>query len=86
MSYSVSLVSATEVTPEIEEQIKDLFEYHTLDEDQIRRGSNVRMSLTAAVRMIIENVPPSADRSTAIRKLREARMDCLSAITHRGRY
>jgi hypothetical protein len=35
--------------------------------------------------VIIETVPPSPDRSVAIRKLREARMDCNSAITFDGK-
>ncbi len=77
-----------EVEPSVEagEIIKDMFLYHPWDQDQIRRGEQVRDSLMNAVRIIISCVPPSPDRTVAIRKLREARMDCNSAITHGGKY
>ena len=77
---------ATELTPEVEASIKDAFEYHPWTELQQDQGREVREALMNAVRAIVQYVPPSADRSAAIRKLREARMDCNSAITHRGKY
>jgi hypothetical protein len=80
------LNSATALTAEVEAEINDAFEYHTWDETKVRNGARVREGLKHAIREIILNVPPSADRSAAIRKIREARMDCNSAITHNGRY
>ena len=77
---------AVMVTPEVHDLVDDLFEYHKWDEEQVSRGDAVRRALADAVRIIINNVPPSPDRSVAIRKLREARMDCNSAITHQGKY
>ncbi|MES2137023.1 MAG: hypothetical protein V4502_08195 [Pseudomonadota bacterium] len=66
--------------------IHDAFEYHPWTAEQTARGQAVRNALAEAVEVIVANVPPSPDRSAAIRKLREARMDANSAITHNGRY
>lgn len=81
-----NLGSAQKCTDEAAAVIHDIFDYHDWDEDQKLKGSIVREALMYAVRVIIDNVPPSADRSTAIRKIREARMDANSAITHAGKY
>jgi hypothetical protein len=77
---------ATECTEEVASQIDDAFEYHRWDEGKIAQGALVRKALADAVKVIVANVPPSPDRTTAIRKIREARMDCNSAITHSGKY
>lgn len=77
---------ASELTPDVAAQIDDAFEYHAWNTDQQNAGYRVRQDLAAAVKTIIANVPPCPDRTTAIRKLREARMDCNSAITHGGKY
>lgn len=76
----------TELTPEVEAAIEDLFEYHAWSEQQMIKGRLLRNALALAVQRIIQVVPPSPDRTTAIRKIREARMDCNSAITHEGKY
>lgn len=68
------------------ETIYDMFEYHKPDTAKIDAMSKVRESLCDAALAIVKHVPPSADRSTAMRKLREARMDANSAITHGGKY
>jgi hypothetical protein len=73
-------------TPEIEAAIDNCFDYHTWDEAKIEAGRKVRKALAEAVKVIVEHIPPSADRSAAIRKIREARMDANSAITHGGKY
>jgi hypothetical protein len=82
----VDFTRATELTPEVEKQIDDAFEYHAWDEDQIAKGRSVRNILADAVKIIVRFVPPGPDRSAAIRKIRDARMDCNSAITHGGKY
>jgi hypothetical protein len=79
-------IHATEVTPEVAAAITDAFDYHPWDQKQVEQGRVIRNVLAEAVKAIIENVPPSADRTAAIRKLREARMDCNSAITHGGKF
>ncbi len=79
---------ATSVAPggEIEQAIDLAFQYHPWNPDETKHGDAVREALASAVKVIVANVPPSPDRSAAIRKIREARMDCNSAITHSGRY
>lgn len=77
---------ATLVTPEVEEAVNDAFAYHPWTPAMVERGERVREALADAVKAIIVNVPPGPDRSVAIRKIREARMDCNSAITHGGKY
>jgi hypothetical protein len=77
---------ATAITPEVEEAVKDAFEYHRWTVEQIRAGNFVRQALVDAIKAIIVNVPPGPDRTVAMRKIREARMDCNSAITHGGKY
>lgn len=79
-------IKATELTPEVENSIDNAFDYHPWDSTQGAKGAAVRKALADAVKIIIVNVPPSADRTTAIRKIREARMDCNSAITHGGKF
>lgn len=76
-------VTATEIT---DEQVADLFVYHPWTDEQVKQGNVVRRALGEAARAIIENVPPSPDRTVALRKIREARMDANSAITHNGKY
>ena len=71
---------------EIELHVKDMFDYHAWDAEQIRLGQLIRVSLASACELIYMYVPDCPDRDTAIRKLREVRMDCNSAITHNGKY
>lgn len=78
-----NLNRATRIEPD---ELNDIFEYHKWTESQIEYGVRVRKVLAEAFAQIIENVPPCPDRSAALRKLREVRMDCNSAITHNGKY
>jgi hypothetical protein len=77
---------APELNQEIEAQIEDAFEYHPWTEIQKVQGQAIREALAHAFKVIIQNAPPSPDRTVALRKLREARMDANSAITHGGKY
>jgi hypothetical protein len=82
----IDLNRATEASEEVKETLANQFEYHPWDSEKIAKGKRVREALENASLVIIENVPPSPDRSVALRKLREARMDANSAITHDGKY
>jgi len=82
----VDINRAAGVTPEVSATVDDMFEYHPWTEPQVAAGKAVREALRNAVKVIIDNVPPSPDRTVAIRKLRDARADCNSAITHGGKY
>lgn len=75
-----------QTSPEIEKLCHDMFTYHEWDGDQIYKGTLVRRVLQSACELIYMIVPDCPDRNAAIRKLREARMDCNSAITHKGKY
>lgn len=83
---SINLNTQPNLTPEVSTLIDDMFEYHPWADQQKDQGILVRHALASAVKIIIQNVPPSPDRTVAIRKIREARMDCNSAITHKGKY
>lgn len=73
--------------PTVADIIDDMFQYHPLiSSEQIAASAKVRHALAEAVKVIITYVPPGPDRTVAIRKIREARMDCNSSITHGGRY
>ena len=86
MAPKVNLQGASGISIEITDTIKDMLTYHIWNPEQISQGTEVKEAFAQALRTIIQCVPPSADRSCAIRKLREARMDCNSAITHEGKY
>ena len=77
---------ATNASGEVAQAVDDAFEYHSWNSEQTLKGTYVRKALAEAVKVIIDNVPPGPDRTVAIRKIREARMDCNSAITHNGKY
>jgi len=64
------------------DNLAECFEYHPWDEEQQAVGAKVRSILEAAARVIMEFVPACPDRTVALRKIREARMDANSAITH----
>jgi len=85
-AHRFDLNRATTIDGDAEAVINDMFVYHAWDDAQTNAGALVRNCLADAVKMIVKFVPPCPDRSAAIRKLREARMDCNSAITHRGKY
>jgi len=53
---------------------------------QINRGSAVRAGLVSACTTLIEQIPPSGDRTLAIHHLRMAGMLANAAITHGGVY
>lgn len=82
----VDILRADKCTPELEETIAEMFEDKPWDGDQIGHVHNVRYAMIVAIRTIIANVPPCPDRSTAIRKIREASRDCNGAITHHGKW
>ena len=85
-SERLDINRATSLTPEVAASIDDMFSYQPWSDIQTAQGTRVREALHGAAVAIIENVPPCPDRSAAMRKLREARMDANSAITHAGRY
>ena len=74
------------VNPEVEAEVRDLFEYHKWTEEMQTAGEKVRESLIQAVLTIIKNVPPGPTRSRAINNIIDARMLANAAITFSGKY
>jgi len=66
--------------------VDEAFRYQPWNERQSDAGAIVVDALIAAAKAILRNVPDCPDRSSALRKVREARMDANSAITHEGRF
>ena len=74
------------VTAKAREELVDfLFTYHAPDPEQIEAMKNVRSAAKALAMVIDEDVPPSADRTDAMRKLQECVNTANRAITLRGR-
>lgn len=66
------------------EQLDNWFTYHAPTNDQQIRYVAIRDAARAFAGILIENTPPSADQTAAIRKLREAVMIANAAIACRG--
>jgi hypothetical protein len=77
---------AERLNKDVSNSIRDMFEYREWDREQQNNGTAVRDALVKAAETIVDHVPPSADRTTAIRKLRQVSADCNNAISHRGQY
>lgn len=63
------------------EAIENLFKPRLLDNEQTARAFWVREAALAFAQVVIRNVPDCADRSAAIRKIREAVFTANSAIS-----
>jgi hypothetical protein len=83
---SMDITRATHIDEEADKTVEDMFTYQPWGPEQTLKGNKVRDALARAFIVAIENVPPCPDRSAALRKIREARMDLNSAITHAGKY
>lgn len=62
------------------EAIEQLFKSHAMDEYQSQRAFWVRKSGLEFAQCLLHNVPEGADRSAAIRKIREAVFTANAAI------
>jgi hypothetical protein len=83
------LVTARAVTPFIgarvptEREMADLdhdFKYHPPQPDQVVLYGAINEAAKGFARILLECCPPSADRSAALRKIREARMTANASI------
>lgn len=68
------------------DNVRHVFTYQPWNEDQSKRGNEVREALISAVETILRNVPECPTRTRAINNLIDARMLANAAITHDGRY
>lgn len=67
-----------------EEIITDLFTYHSPDPDTMQRYETIRDAAKHLALVIWKNCPYGADRTAAIRKLRETVMTANAAIALNG--
>lgn len=73
------------MTEKDKELLEDLFTYHQPEPGDKERYEAITAATRAFAAVVLEQCPPSADRSAAIRKIREARMTANAAIACKGK-
>lgn len=68
------------ITEQQASEIDSLFSYHAPKEDQAERYELIRSLARGFAVAILENCPPCADQTAALRKIREAVMTASAAI------
>jgi hypothetical protein len=71
--------------PYTREQLREIFTYHAPDADQQVAYEKLRNAAYDFAVALTELTPPSADQTTAVRKLRECVMTANAAIALHGR-
>ena len=66
------------------EKLPDIFTYHAPTGDQPAKYQAIRDEALKMAKVIVENTPPSADQTAAIRLLREAVMTANAAVALNG--
>jgi hypothetical protein len=75
------------MTPQARATIEDIFRHRSWDnQQQDAAAQQVHDILAQAAGIVVGNVPPSPDRTVALRQLRECAMNCDSAILNGGKY
>lgn len=67
-----------------EEIVAELFKYHAPNADTIPKYAAINQAAKNFAEIVLANCPAGADRSDAIRKIREARMTANAAIALNG--
>lgn len=65
--------------------LDNIFTYHPTTPEQLPRYQALREAAKTFARAILDNTPPGADQSTAIRKVREAVMTANAAVALNGK-
>jgi hypothetical protein len=65
--------------------IENIFSYHAPKGDQPQRYEAIRAAAKVLAQTIVDNCPPSADQTAAIRKVREAVMTANAGIALDGK-
>lgn len=71
-------------TSALEAWLKDVFSHHVPDHGDQLAYTSIRDSALSFARVIIRNTPKCADRTAAIRKVREAMMTANAARSLKG--
>lgn len=66
------------------DRLEHLFTYHAPSDDDVQRLIKIRAAALLLAEAIEENAPACADRTVAIRKVREAVMTANAAIVLKG--
>jgi hypothetical protein len=69
---------------DLKDKIEDLFTYHAPEGAQPGQYERIRTAAKAFAHVVVDNTPPSADQTAAIRKLRECVFTCNAAIALKG--
>lgn len=69
------------ITPEA---LKEWFTYHSPEGDDPQKYQAIREAGFALAKTIVDNTPPCADQTAAVRKVREATMTANAAIACKG--
>ena len=67
------------------EQVHDLIGYHNLDNEMLKKMTEIQSATEFMINTIASCTPKSADQSAAIRHVREAMMTANASIVLNGR-
>lgn len=73
------------LTPEERASLDDVFSYHAPNEAQREQYVAIRVAAKVFAGTILALVPPCADRTVALRNVREAVMNANAAVALEGR-
>lgn len=71
--------------PKDQANLDNVFSYHKPTEEQLPKYESLRESAKSFATVILEHCPPSADRTAALRKVREAVMTANASIALEGK-
>ena len=69
----------------MKERLDNWFTYHSPGEGDAQRYETIRKAGRAFAQVIVDNTPPSADQTVALRKIREAVMTANASIACGGK-
>jgi len=72
--------------PWTKESLEPIFTYQPPTPEQIPKYVLIRDAAKAFANVVLENTPPSADQTAAIRKIREAVMTANASIALGGKF
>jgi hypothetical protein len=64
--------------------LAELFKYHAPNESTLPKYSAINQAAKNFAEIVLQNCPPSADRSAAIRLIRDARMTANASVALNG--
>ena len=68
-----------------EAEIRDLFRYHAPSPEMTRKFEAIRSAIETAALVIDAECPPGADRTAAMRRLKEAHMTANASVVLEGK-